>query len=64
MKKFSMGMLFGTLMLVQIGCGEQSPAPAPAPPAAVSEETPAADAPAAETPAADAPASETPAAEK
>lgn len=59
MKRFSMGTLVGTLMMIPIGCGEQAPAPVSAPPAAVSEEAPASDAPAAaETPAADTPAAE------
>ena len=29
MKKFSMGLMLSSLLLVQVGCGEEAPAPAP-----------------------------------
>jgi hypothetical protein len=47
MKRFSLGMMFGTLMFVQIGCGEAdtSSAPPAATPPAATTDAPPADAP-------------------
>ena len=67
MKKFSMGMMLSSLLLIQVGCGEEAPPVATPDPGAMMSH--AADAgahsaaPATETPATETPATEAPATE-
>ena len=62
MKKFSMGMMLSSLLLIPVGCGEEAPVVPAADPAATMEhmghDAPATEAPATEAPATDAPATD------